>query len=152
MIYLVMYGFYSDWGIDGYFTNADDAYAYCEEKRRQGQDDYHVEVVREISAEYSGERPKIFYEYRFMCQEVLLKDLSKTEWRFLNTEDNGPDEFHLSTPSDVEKIYWKKPVTDYLGLRQITIVVKTEIPDFKRALKIAQDYFAWLRAEGKIED
>lgn len=153
MIYLIKSGSYSDVGIHGYFTNEEDAYEYCELVRQKylsapegaWHQDLYVEPVPEMQVKFPKERLAMLYVYSVFFQQIVEWD--KLTWQCIGvigachgTSDTSlkPVEWHVYRKSDL--------------LDQVSVNVALNHPDRDKALKIAQDYFAQLRAEGKIDD
>ena len=154
MIYLIKSGSYSAVATHGYFTNADDAYAYCAlvNKKQIRADDwysgnYYVEPCDEISVEFPKERPKFIYEYRFFFRrksEVIGR------WRFIEPYSKEPRDVYPQSEDHNPRIshYRRAGVLE----TEETITVYADFCNYDRAKKAAQDYFAFLLAEGKITD
>lgn len=74
-IYLVMYSFYSDWQIYGYFTDRDKADKYCLEHKNQELYVKEVDSFDELTGDFLKITPK--YEYTFIF--VLNENTGKWE-------------------------------------------------------------------------
>ena len=153
MIYLIKSGSYSDVGIHGYFTNAEDAYEYCELVKQKYLSspagawhlDLYVEPVPEMQVEFPKERLAMLYAYSVFFQQIVEGD--KLTWNCIGVI-GAPHVLAGTSPKPVEwHVYRKSGLLD-----QVSVKVALNPPDRDKSLKIAQDYFAWLRAEGKIED
>lgn len=155
MIYLIKSGSYSDVEIHGYFTNEEDAYEYCElvrQKYLKGPDypwrtEYYVETVQEMQVEFPKERPKLIYEYQFKFTRY-----SEAVWKWQLSEpySRAPLDVYPQTEDSTPRIFHRRH-TGVVGTTE-TVTVCADFCDYDRARKVAQDYFAQLRAEGKIED
>lgn len=155
MIYLIKSGSYSDVEIHGYFTNEEDAYEYCElvkQKYLSAPDgawhlDLYVEPVPEMQVEFPKERLAMLYEFSVFFTQVFDEESNKMKWECLGV---------IGIPhvlADRPHIYRHEWYVRYTGdVDQISVHVSLEHPNREKALKIAQDYFAQLRAEGKIDD
>lgn len=155
MIYLIKSGSYSDVGIHGYFTNEEDAYEYCELVRQKylsspegaWHQDLYVESVPEMQVEFPKERLAMLYEFSVIFSQQIDEESDKLTWQCAGTlgptahPDNGNIPFG-------ERYKIKRNVFG----DQVLVHVVLQHPDRDKATKIAQDYFAQLRAEGKIED
>lgn len=153
MIYLIKSGSYSDVEINGYFTNEEDAYEYCElvrQKYLNGPDypwrtEYYVEPVQEMQVDFPKERLAMLFAYSVFFQQIAEGD--KLTWNSIGVI-GAPNVLADTSPKPVEwHVYRKSDLLD-----QVSIKVALNHPDRDKALKIAQDYFAQLRAEGKIDD
>lgn len=154
MIYLIKSGSYSDVIIHGYFTNEEDAYEYCELVKQKYLTspagawhlDLYVEPVQEMQVEFPKERLAMLYEYSVFFNQVLDEDSDKLKWECLGV---------IGSPNvlaDRPHIYRHEWYVRYTGgVGQISVQVSLEHPNREKAIKIAQDYFAQLRAEGKID-
>ena len=155
MIYLIKSGSYSDVVIHGYFTNEEDAYEYCELVKQKYLSapkgawhlDLYVEAVPEMHVEFPKERLAMLYEFSVIFSQQIDEESDKLKW-----ECHGI----IGKPhvlADRPQIYRHEWHIRYTGgMKQISVHVSLEHPDRDKALKIAQDYFAQLRAEGKIDD
>ena len=155
MIYLIKSGSYSDVVIHGYFTNEEDAYEYCELVKQKYLSApagawhlvLYVEPVQEMQVEFPKERLAMLYEYSVIFNQVLDEDSDKLKWECLGVIGKP----HVL--ADRPHIYRHEGHVRYTGdMDQISVHVSLEHPNREKALKIAQDYFAQLRAEGKIDD
>lgn len=155
MIYLIKSGEYSNVAIHGYFTNEEDAYLYCElvrQKYLNGPDypwrsNYYVEDVPEMQVEFPKERLKLICEYRFTFTRYSE---AVGKWRFTEPYFRKPRDVYPQTDDHQPRIFHNR----HTGVVETTetITVCADFCNYDRAKKIAQDYFAQLRAEGKIED
>lgn len=155
MIYLIKSGSYSDVEIHGYFTNEEDAYEYRELVKQKYLSapagawhlDLYVEPVPEMQVEFPKERLAMLYEYSVFFNQVFDEDSNKLKWDCLGV---------IGSPhvlADRPHIYRHEWHVRYTGVvDRISVQVSLEHPNREKALKIAQDYFAQLRAEGKIDD
>lgn len=152
MIYLIKSGEYSDVEIHGYFTNEEDAYEYCELVKQKylsapegaWHQDLYVESVPEMQVKFPKERLAMLYVYSVFFQQIVEWD--KLTWKCIGVIGacHGTSD---TSPKPVEwHVYRKSGLLD-----QVSVKVALNHPDREKALKIAQDYFAQLRAEGKID-
>ena len=83
MVYAIFSGAYSDWHVHGYFTNPDDAYAFCEfhNNNKDEYDEYYVVPIEEMTIDFN-ERPNFHYKFTFyafvndgVVEEVLLNEV-----------------------------------------------------------------------------
>jgi len=159
MIYLIKSGHYSDTDIHGYFTNAEDAYTYCElhnqrlhkdAEDRLGSEnvdegfffhrEYRVEPVREIRAELPP-RPVQYYFFRYEFRRQpsegayrWVMDHPEKPWNIL------PKDKVMGDPQEV----WGWKVRGFSGFPEsyyyaVEVILKKW--DTELAEKIAQDYF-----------
>lgn len=155
MIYLIKSGSYSDVEIHGYFTNEEDAYEYCELVKQKYLSapagawhlDLYVEPVPEMQVEFPKERLSMLYQYTVVFNQMLDVDSNKLKWDCLGVIGSP---HVLADRPHLYRHEWHMAKTGILD--SISVYVSLEHPDREKALKIAQDYFAQLRAEGKIAD
>lgn len=155
MIYLIKSGSYSDVEIHGYFTNEEDAYEYCELVKQKYLSapagawhlDLYVEPVPEMQVEFPKERLSMLYQYTVVFNQVLDVDSNKLKWDCLGVIGSP---HVLADRPHLYRHEWHMQKTGILD--SISVYVSLEHPNREKALKIAQDYFAQLRAEGKIDD
>lgn len=155
MIYLIKSGSYSDVEIHGYFTNEEDAYEYCElvrQKYLNGPDypwrtEYYVEPVPEMQVEFPKERPKLIYEYQF---KFTRYSEAVGKWQFTEPYSRAPLDVYPQTEDHIPRVSHRRR-TGVVETAE-TVTVCADFCDYDRAKKVAQDYFAQLRAEGKIDD
>lgn len=66
MVYAIFSGEYSDWVVHGYFTDPEEAYAYCfkenQKRRDEFESEYYVVSIREINSDVS-DVPKLYYKF-----------------------------------------------------------------------------------------
>lgn len=148
MIYLIKSGSYSDVGIHGYFSNAEDAYAYItlynHGKLKESKDDgwhreRYVEAVEEMHVDM-GARPKLLYTFNRCFYQVFSEDCVSTSWKM--TYDTAEPE-HVALFDDNSsrvEARWRRCDSYYSGTSYIvTVFLTTCDPD--KATKIAQDTF-----------
>lgn len=155
MIYLIKSGSYSDVEIHGYFTNEEDAYEYCELVKQKylsapsyaWRMDLYVEPVQEMQVDFPKERLKLIYEYQFTFTRYSE---AVGKWQFTEPYSREPHDVYPQTYDNQPRIFHYR----HTGVVETTetITVCAGFCNYDRAKKIAQDYFAQLRAEGKIED
>ena len=154
MIYLIKSGEYSGVEIHGYFTNGEDAYEYCELVRQKylngpgypWRTEYYVEPVPEMQVGFPKERPKLIYEYKFR----FTRDSGAVgKWQLSEPYPNGPRDIYPQTEDHIPRVFHIRRT----GIVETTetVTVCASFCNYDRAKKIAQDYFAQLRAEGKID-
>lgn len=122
MIYGVFYGWYSDWDAVGYFTNEKQAEEYCKKMNRKKSEDY---FVKPLSALDGTEEPK-----KRIAWEVDMETGAVARESWLDDEipnDNGKP-YRVSWYGD-KVLLWLYPGEE------------------TKAVKIAQDYLAQLKAE-----
>lgn len=155
MIYLIKSGHYSDVEIHGYFTNEEDAYEYCELVRQKylkapsgaWREEFYVEPVQEMQVEFPKERLSMLYEYSVIFSQQIDEESDKLTWQC--AEVLGPTAHPENGNIPFGERYEIK--RNVFG-DQVLVHVALDRPDPNKAMKIAQDYFAQLRAEGKIDD
>lgn len=155
MIYLIKSGSYSDVEIHGYFTNEEDAYEYCElvrQKYLNGPDypwrsEYYVEPVPEMQVEFPRERLKLIYEYRF---KFTRYSDAVGKWQLSEPYSRAPLDVYPQTEDHIPRVSHRRR-TGVVETTE-TVTVCADFCNYDRAKKVAQDYFAQLRAEGKIAD
>lgn len=155
MIYLIKSGHYSDTTIHGYFTNEEDAYEYCElvkQKYLSAPDGawhqyLYVEPVPEMHVKFPKERPAMLYEYSVIFSQQIGKESDKLTWQCAGVL--GPTAHPENGNIPFGERYEIKRTA---FIDKVLVHVALDHPGPNKAMKIAQDYFAWLRAEGKIED
>lgn len=153
MIYLIKSGSYSDVEIHGYFTNEEDAYEYCElvrQKYLNGPDhpwrtEYYVEPVPEMQVEFPKERLAMLYEYSVIFSQQIDEESDKLAWQCAGALGPTAHPENGNIPFG-ERYEIKRNVFG----NQVLVHIALDHPDPNKAMKIAQDYFAQLRAEGKI--
>ena len=153
MIYLIKSGQYSDTEIHGYFTDAEDAYVYCDlhnkrlhndaEERLENVDDdfffhrkFYVEPIREIRAELPP-RPPQYYFFRFEFHNrasgggfLWVMNHPDKPWKISNKDQV------LDDPTEVWGWKCRGLVEDFY---KVEVILKKW--DSELAAKIAQDYF-----------
>lgn len=155
MIYLIKSGSYSDVEIHGYFTNEEDAYEYCElvkQKYLNGPDhswrtEYYVEPMQEMQVDFPKERPKLIYEYQFAFTRYSE---AVGKWQFTEPFSPDPHRVYPQTEDYTPRIFHRRRI-GFVEVQEV-VTVCADFCNYERAKKVAQDYFAQLRAEGKIED
>ena len=155
MIYLIKSGSYSDVEIHGYFTNEEDAYEYCELARQKylkapyypWRSNYYVEPVPEMQVEFPKERLAMLYEYSVIFSQQIDEESDKLTWQCAGAL--GPTAHPENGNIPLGERYEIK--RNVFGDR-VLVHVALDHPDPNKAMKVAQDYFAQLRAEGKIDD
>lgn len=153
MIYLIKSGSYSDVCIHGYFINAEDAYEYCELIKQKYMkapsewwDEYYVEPVSEMQVEFPEERPKLIYEYQFTFTRYSE---AVGKWQFTEPYSRAPLDVYPQTEDHIPSVSHRRR-TGVVKTTE-TVTVCASFCNYDRAKKVAQDYFAQLRAEGKID-
>ena len=121
MIYLVMYAYYSDWEIYGYFTNREDAEKYVV---KYPEKDLFIEEVSCFDNEEDLRGIKVRYEKPIMFRK------DKNSW---SCSDNGEPGLYQGKFSKSNRID--------LGNDWVCIWVNTEKNDINLQMKIAQDIF-----------
>lgn len=154
MIYLIKSGSYSDVCIHGYFINAEDAYEYCELIKQKYMkapsewwDEYYVEPVSEMQVEFPKERPKMIYEYQFAFTRYSE---AAGRWQFTEPYSRAPLDVYPQTEDHIPSVSHRRR-TGVVAVKEV-VTVCASFCNYDRAKKVAQDYFAQLRAEGKIDD
>ncbi len=136
MVYAIFSGYYSDWDVHGYFTNPDDAYAFCEfhNKGKDRYNKYCVRPIEEMSIDFT-ERPNFHYKFIFYA---FVQDGTVGEV-FLNEVCTAPGGM---CPNDCIEGY-KMHGFDYESKKTINYRYSVEIfmkeYDYERAYKIASD-------------
>lgn len=155
MIYLIKSGSYSDVEIHGYFTNEEDAYEYCELVKQKYLSapagawhlDLYVEPVPEMQVEFPKERLAMLYEFSVIFSQLIDEESDKLTWQCAGAL--GPTAHHDNGNIPFGERY--KINRSVFG-DQVLVHVVLQHPGRDNAIKIAQDYFAQFRAEGKIDD
>ena len=154
MIYLIKSGSYSDVGIHGYFTNEEDAYEYCELVKQKYLSspagawhlDLYVEPVPEMQVEFPKERLAMLYEYSVIFSQQIDEESDKLTWQCDGALGPTAHPENGNIPFG-ERYEIKRNVF----VDKVLVHVALDHPNPNKAMKIAQDYFAQLRAEGKID-
>ena len=126
-IYLIMHGYYSDWAIDGYFKNPEDAYNYCElfnSNKKKYDDDRYVVEVEEKDLIYDRSKFEDYYHkfsVRIFC--------TNGTYDFIIEHDGYSTLYYSNEIREIE--------TPTCNLYIITIYLKKY--DKEKAKKIAQD-------------
>ena len=121
MIYLVMYAYYSDWEIYGYFTNREDAEKYVVKYPERNL------FIKEVSC-FDNEEDLRNIIVRYEKPIIFRKD--KNSWSCL---DNGDPRLYQGKFSKSNRIE--------LGYDWVRIWVNTEKNNIDLQMKIAQDIF-----------
>lgn len=131
MIYLVVYGYYSDWQIYGYFTKLEDAEKYISRHKRE---DYYIEMVEclDENVDLSGISLKYQIPYKFTREEDSSCWNCETETE-IGLLDNG-----LYGTYEAEFLR-----SNYIDMVRngIYVIVNSTKKDLKLNRKVAQDLF-----------
>lgn len=122
MIYLVMYAYYSDWEIYGYFTNREDAEKYVV---KYPEKDLFIEEVSCFDNKEDLRGIKVRYE------KPIIFRRNKTSWDCLNNGESILYQSQFARSNHVEdgQFDWMR------------VWVNTEKNDIDLQMKIAQDIF-----------
>lgn len=133
-IYLVMYSFYSDWHIYGYFTDRDKADKYCLEHKDQELYVKEINSFDELTGDFLTITPK--YEYNF----IFAINENTGEWEL--------DKRYESEEYQSDYICYNDPFlrsnridSNSPQLTWVRIFVNTGERNFEKARKIAIDLF-----------
>lgn len=159
MIWLIKSGHFSDTEIHGYFTNAEDAYAYIATKNNPQSKDsgwgYYVDPIEEIKLEYA-KRPRVVYtyvrEFHYTVEENTGADGAWgnyiATWRMIGADLSQPDRVALATDAEPSHARWKKR-HQVGGPDYYRVEVDIYHHDPEKASKIAQDVFYQVIAENE---
>ena len=122
MIYLVMYAYYSDWEIYGYFTNREDAEKYVV---KYPEKDLFIKEVSSFDNKEDLRGIKVRYEKPIIFQ----KDINS--WSCLDSGD----------PILYQSQFARSNHIEYSRFDWVRVWVNTEKNDIDLQMKIAQDIF-----------
>jgi hypothetical protein len=132
MVYGVFGGAYSDWTVEGYFENREDAEKYCAVKNKNSNDLY-VKEIPKINADVSKVTLKYYHEVVFDIGKGMRNE--PTRYEYFAGKDKPMSIKHNIYPK------W--------GWIAISIMAKTR----QQAEKIAQDvYCKFLNYYSEMED
>ncbi len=141
MIYLIKSGCFSEVEIHGYFTNPEDAYAYCARQNNKGNTyaPYRVEAVRHLSVNAS-ERPALIYTYERHFDSVGDPDGNARKWEMSYAPDDPEVFVFADRGPKPNTVSWQK-IEPLAAFDYYMVRVSIATPDPEKASKIAQDTF-----------
>lgn len=131
-IYLVMYAYYSDWHIYGYFTNRDDAEKYCIEHKEQDLYVKEVDSYNEETGNFREIKPK--YEFGILFRKCV-NDAKVVEY----LRDDSCFSWESGSYGYYDEPFLRSNHLDYRDYDWVRVYVNLDSRDIERAKKIAQD-------------
>lgn len=101
MVYVVAGGEYSDWYIEGYFTDRKEAEKYVAfHNKKNGYDEYRIMDLEEIGADNNLPTPFEYHSVVFDLytdeNDKIVKFILRNEpFRFISTYDKKPKQIHI---------------------------------------------------------
>ena len=131
-IYVVMYSYYSDWEIYGYFTNREDADKYCVAHKDQELRVKEIECYDDINDDFRNISLKYTYDFTFRNIDGEYK-LSEMDFEYGPTYECYQDEFlHSNKVTSYNSETVKNWIRFYVNVGE---------PNYEKAKKIALDLF-----------